>query len=91
LAAIDFNQGSRYADFSESAGDKVATYGVAALVAGGIAAKAGLFKGLWVLLLAGKKFIILGVAAVAAWFRKIFGKKKPAAAAGSLPPAEGVS
>lgn len=76
LAAIDFNQGSRYADFSESGGDKVAKYGVAALVAGGIAAKAGLFKGFWLALLAAKKFIIIGVAAVAAWFRKIFGKRK---------------
>ena len=79
LAAIDFNQGNRYVDFSESAGDKVATYGVAALVAGGIAVKAGLFKGLWVVLLAAKKFIIIGVAAVVAWFRKIFGKKKAVA------------
>ena len=49
---------------------------MAALVAGGIAAKAGLFKGFWLALLAAKKFIIIGVAAVAAWFRKIFGKRK---------------
>ena len=76
LSAVEFNPGNRYADFSESSGDKVATYGVAALVAGGIAAKAGLFKGLWVLLLAGKKFVIIGFAVVAAWFRKIFGRKK---------------
>ena len=32
--------------------DKIATYGLAALVAGGIAAKAGLFKGLLIALLA---------------------------------------
>ena len=44
---VDFQEGHRYADFTEST-DKVATYGIAALVAGGIAAKVGLFKGLWV-------------------------------------------
>lgn len=75
LAAIDFNAGHRYADFNPAAGDKIATYGLAALVAGGVAAKLGFFKGLWVLILGAKKFIIIGVLAVGAWFRKLFGKK----------------
>jgi uncharacterized membrane-anchored protein len=78
LAALDFNPGSRYADFSEASGDKVASYGIAALVAGGVAAKLGLFKGLWVLLLGAKKFVIIGFVALAAWFRKLFGKSKAA-------------
>jgi uncharacterized membrane-anchored protein len=78
LAALDFNPGNRYADFSEASGDKVASYGIAALVAGGVAAKLGLFKGLWVLLLGAKKFVIIGFLALAAWFRKLFGKAKPA-------------
>jgi uncharacterized membrane-anchored protein len=65
-------------DFSEASGDKVASYGIAALVAGGVAAKLGLFKGLWVLLLGAKKFVIVGFIALAAWFRKLFGKSKPA-------------
>jgi uncharacterized membrane-anchored protein len=78
LAAIDFNPGNRYADFSEAAGDKVASYGIAALVAGGVAAKLGLFKGLWVLLLGAKKFVIIGVVAVVALARKFFGKSKAA-------------
>jgi uncharacterized membrane-anchored protein len=77
LAALDFNPGNRYADFSEASGDKVASYGIAALVAGGVAAKLGLFKGLWVLLLGAKKFVIIGFLALAAWFRKLFGKSKP--------------
>ena len=64
LAALDFNPGNRYADFSEASGDKVASYGIAALVAGGVAAKLGLFKGLWVLLLGAKKFVIIGVVAL---------------------------
>jgi uncharacterized membrane-anchored protein len=78
LAAVDFNTGNRYADFNEAAGDKVATYGIAALVAGGVAAKLGLFKGLWVLLLGAKKFVIIGVVAVIAFFRKLFTRNKTA-------------
>jgi uncharacterized membrane-anchored protein len=78
LAAIDFNPGNRYADFSEAAGDKVASYGIAALVAGGVAAKLGLFKGLWIALLGAKKFIIIGVVALVAWVGRFFGKKKTA-------------
>ena len=78
LSAIDFNQGHRYADFNPASGDKVATYGLAALVAGGVAAKLGFFKAIWVAIIAAKKFIIIGVLAVAAWFRKLFRKKTPA-------------
>jgi uncharacterized membrane-anchored protein len=78
LAALDFNPGNRYADFSEAAGDKVASYGIAALVAGGVAAKLGFFKGLWILALGAKKFVIIGFVALAAALRKLFGKKKAA-------------
>ena len=78
LAAIDFNPGNRYADFSEAAGDKVASSGIAALVAGGVAAKLGLFKGLWIFLLGAKKFVIIGVIALGALLRKLFGKNKAA-------------
>ena len=76
LSAIDFNPGHRYGDFNPSS-DKVATYGVAALVAGGVAAKLGIFKGLWIAVLAAKKFIIVGGIAVAAWLRKLFKRKGP--------------
>ena len=75
LGMVEFDQGSRYADFDPKV-DKVATYGIAALVAGGIAAKLGLFKLIWVFILAAKKFIIIAFAAGAAWFRKIFKKRK---------------
>ena len=78
LGAVDFNAGNRYADFDPKSGDKVATYGLAALVAGGIAAKAGLFKGLWVAILAAKKFIVAGVVALGALIKKWFGRDKPA-------------
>jgi uncharacterized membrane-anchored protein len=71
LAMVDFQPGHRYADFKQGT-DKVATYGIAALVAGGIAAKVGLFKGLWVAILALKKFIILAALAVARYAKKIW-------------------
>lgn len=74
LAAVNFNEGSRYTDFDPKI-DKVATYGLAALVAGGIAAKLGFFKLLLVALVAAKKFIIIAFAAAAAWFRKLFKKR----------------
>ncbi|QKZ03724.1 MULTISPECIES: DUF2167 domain-containing protein [Pseudomonas] len=67
----DFTDGNRYADYSPAT-DKLASYGLAALVAGGVASKAGLFAKLGVLLLAFKKFIIVGVVAVGAFLRKLF-------------------
>ncbi len=75
LTMTDFDTGERYADYNSKT-DKLAAYGIAALVAGGIAAKAGLFAKLGVLLLALKKFIIIGIAAIAAMFRKLFNRKK---------------
>ena len=40
LASVNFQDGHRYADFSPKT-DKIATYGLAGLVAGGVLAKAG--------------------------------------------------
>ena len=77
VGMVDFKEGNSYADFNGKT-DKVAAYGLAALVAGGIAAKAGLFKVLWVGLLAAKKFVIIGVIALVAFAKKIFGKKESA-------------
>ena len=54
----------------------LSTYGIAALVAGGIAAKLGFFKGLWVALFAAKKFIIIGIIALVVAIKKFFGKGK---------------
>ena len=75
LGFVEFNAGHRYADFV-SGTDRKAAYGIAGLVAGALAMKAGLFKGLLVALLAAKKLILLAFAAVAAYFRKLFGKKE---------------
>jgi uncharacterized membrane-anchored protein len=74
LGMVDYKEGNRYADFDPKT-DKVATYGIAALVAGGVlavAAKAGFFKLLLVSLAAGWKFILIGAAAVVAFFKKLF-------------------
>jgi uncharacterized membrane-anchored protein len=77
LAQTNFTDGNRYTDFNAST-DKMAAYGVAALIAGGIAAKAGLFAKLGIMLLALKKFIVIGLVAIAGFVRKLFGgKAKP--------------
>ena len=74
LGAVDFNQGARYADFNPNT-DHVAEYGLAALVAGGIAAKTGLLSKLLALLIAGKKLVIGAFVLLAAGVSKLFGKK----------------
>lgn len=68
LKMVDFNKGQTYADFDETT-DPVAAYGLAGLIAGGVAAKAGLFKGLLALLLASKKLLIglIAVFGAAVW------------------------
>jgi uncharacterized membrane-anchored protein len=74
LGMVDFKEGNRYENFDPKV-DKVATYGLATLVAGGalaVAAKLGLLKGIWIFILAAKKFIIIGALAVATFFKKLF-------------------
>lgn len=78
LAMVDFQDGHRYTDFTEKT-DKVATYGLAALVAGGVAAKAGFFKVIWLGILAMKKFVIFGLIAVAGFVKKLFANRREAA------------
>lgn len=76
LGMVNFNEGNRYADFDPNV-DKVAKYGIATLVAGGtlaVAAKLGFFKLIWVALLAAKKFVIIAVIAIAAFFKKLFNR-----------------
>jgi len=78
LAFANFTPGNRYQDFDGGV-DKVAAYGLGALVAGGIAAKTGLLAKLLVLLLAFKKAIVLGAVAVAGVVGKLlFGRKDQA-------------
>jgi uncharacterized membrane-anchored protein len=72
LSGYDYNSGQRYAEYR--AGDKVATYGLAALVVGGAAAgaaKLGLFAWLAAFLKKGWKLVIVAVVAIGAFIRRI--------------------
>lgn len=73
LTAVEFVQGMRYADFDPDI-DTVAAYGLGALVAGKLVAKAGMFKLLLAGLLASKKLVFAGLAALAVLAKKVFSK-----------------
>lgn len=77
LAGLDFNAGKRYADFDAST-DKVAAYGLAALVGGIAAKKLGLLAMAGVFLLKFWKIGVLAVAGAAMGLRKFFNRKKEA-------------
>ena len=79
LGMTQFESGQRYSDFNPST-DKVAAYGLGALVVGAIAAKAGLFAKLLAVLIAAKKVIVVGFLALVAAARKFFSRSKPAPA-----------
>jgi len=76
LKGFSFTRGNRYAEWV--AGDKVAQYGLTALVVGGataVAAKTGLLKSLW-------KILVAAAVGAAALLRSLFGrgrKTEPAA------------
>lgn len=74
LQAVEFNQGHRYADFDPDV-DEVAAYGIGALVAGKLAAKAGLFKVIVAALLASKKLLAAGAVALGVMIKKLLGRK----------------
>ncbi|HEV7905360.1 MAG TPA: DUF2167 domain-containing protein, partial [Pyrinomonadaceae bacterium] len=74
MGFAEFNPGHRYTDFSAGT-DKIAVYGIGALIAGKVAAKVGLFKLALGFILAGKKFLLLALIPVAAFFKKLFGGK----------------
>jgi uncharacterized membrane-anchored protein len=72
LTGYAFQSGNTYAEYRQ--GDKVAKYGLAALVVGGAAvgaAKLGLLTGLLVFLKKGWKLLVIGLAAVAAFLKKL--------------------
>jgi uncharacterized membrane-anchored protein len=74
ISGFNYLQGNRYSDFTK--GDKVAEYGLTALIVGGgaaVALKTGLLAKLW-------KFIVMGLVAAGAAIKKaiqaIFGKEE---------------
>jgi uncharacterized membrane-anchored protein len=77
IKVAEFNDGQRYADFNSKT-DKLAEYGLGALIAGGVAAKLGLFAKIGALLAPLWKFIIAGFVAIGGYLGRLFGKKKDA-------------
>ena len=75
IPQASFIEGERYADYNAST-DKLAAYGLAALVGGGLAAKAGLFGKLFAVLLAAKKLVVPLLIGAVALVGKLFGRKK---------------
>ncbi|MBB2487216.1 DUF2167 domain-containing protein [Mitsuaria sp. WAJ17] len=75
LGALDFNEGKRYADFNSST-DKVAEYGLAALVLGVGAKKLGFFAVIFAFLAKFAKLAILAVLGFGGAILKFF-KRKP--------------
>jgi len=73
---VEFNEGQRYTDY-EPGTDKLAAYGIGALVAGKVAAKAGFFKGILIALMAAKKFVIIALIGIAAFIKKVFFGTEP--------------
>jgi len=77
IQTTEFTQGKRYQDFNQAT-DRLAGYGLTALVLGGAAAKSGVGKGLIALLLGAKKFILALLIGAGAFVQRIFGKKNAA-------------
>lgn len=73
LSAVEFNPGHRYADFVPGT-DKLAAYGIGALIAGKVAAKAGLFKVILAFLLAAKKLVVVALVAIASFVKRLFSR-----------------
>lgn len=81
ISGFTYQQGNRYSDFMP--GDKVAEYGLGALIVGGagaVALKTGLFSKLLILLAKLWKVIIValaaGAAAIKKFFKSIFGNEE---------------
>ncbi len=75
LAMPEFTEGNRYSDFNQNT-DKIAEYGIGALVAGGILAKTGALALIAKFFIAAWKFILLGIVALWGTIKKFFGRKK---------------
>ncbi|HPS57367.1 MAG TPA: DUF2167 domain-containing protein [Spirochaetota bacterium] len=70
LTTYSFTEGNKYSEFTK--GDKIAEYGLAALIAGGAGAaalKTGLLQKFW-------KFIVAGLVAAGAGIKRLFSGKK---------------
>lgn len=76
LPGFNYGAGEKYADFKP--GDKVAAYGLAALITGGaaaVASKKGVFAAIAVFLAKAWKLVLVGVLGIGAAVRKLFSGK----------------
>lgn len=71
MAFVNFNEGNRYIDFDPDM-DDVAAYGIGALVAGKLAAKVGILKGLAIFAAKFWKLIAIAFVGVGAFLKKMF-------------------
>jgi uncharacterized membrane-anchored protein len=77
IQGFAFNPGQAYTDFRS--GDRVAEYGLGALIVGGaaaVAAKKGFFAVILSALAAGWKLVLVGLAAVGTFFKRLFNRNK---------------
>lgn len=84
MKGYTYKSGEKYSEYKS--GDKIAKYGLAALIAGGAAAAALQTGFLAKLLKGGAKLIVAAVAGIAAFFKKLFGKKDRTQPPSSNPP-----
>jgi uncharacterized membrane-anchored protein len=75
LPMAEFDTGARYTDYNKST-DRLAAYGIATLIGGGLAAKAGLFAKLGLLLVKFWKLGLIGIVALGAGVKRLFGGDK---------------
>jgi uncharacterized membrane-anchored protein len=75
LGSVSFRSGNRYEDFNNST-DRVAKYGIAALIAGGVLAKKGFLAVIIAVLAKFAKVIIVGVIAAGGAVARMFGRSK---------------
>lgn len=75
-SSVQYADGKKYEDFSASAGDKVAEYGLATLVTGVLAKKLGLIAVVLAFLAKFAKFGLIAVFALFPWLRRFFKRKE---------------
>lgn len=75
LDSVEFNQGKQYGDFNAST-DKIAEYGLAALIGGLVVKKMGLLAIIGVTLLKLWKIVLVGAGAVLIGIKKLLTRKK---------------
>ena len=78
-AGLQYVDGKKYSDYSASSGDKVAEYGLAALIVGVGAKKLGIFAAIAAMLAKTGlgKLIIVPLVAAGAFIKRLFGKGTP--------------